>query len=88
MSSKDKPEEKRPDIKDRAEKEKDAEVIDEKGKAKAKIPDPPHCEPALGDLTPEYIEWVRKYHKEDFEARYKDRIPELTEKPKEEEGNG
>ena len=74
--SKDKPTEKRPDIKDRAEKEKDAATMDEKEKAKAKIPDPPECDPALGDLTPAYIEWVRKYYPDDFEARYKGRIPE------------
>jgi hypothetical protein len=75
--SKDKPApEKRPDIKDRAEKEKDAETMDEKGKAKSKVPDPPACDPALGDLTPAYIEWVKKYYPDDFErAATKGRIP-------------
>jgi hypothetical protein len=79
---KNKPEEK-PDIKDKASKEKDVKAIEEKEKAKSKIPDPPECEPQLGDLTPDYIEWVRKYYPDDFEARYKGRIPELSEPEKE-----
>jgi hypothetical protein len=71
---------KMPDVKDRAEKERDADTIREKEKSDAKIPDPPECDPALGDLTPRYIAWVKKYHSKDFEARYKDRLPEDWEK--------
>ena len=66
----------KPDIKDRASKEKDAETIESKEKNKSKVPDQPECDPKLGDLTPEYIEWVRQYHPDDFVARYQGRIPE------------
>jgi hypothetical protein len=76
----------RHDVKDKATKEKDAETIENKERAKANIPDPPVCEPQLGDLTPDYIEWVRKYHPDDFEARYKGRIPELSEEKEQQNG--
>ena len=76
---KDKPSDPKPDIKDKAEKEKDAETIEHKEKAKGKVPEPPECEPQLGDLTPAYIEWVKKYYPDDYEARYKGRIPEVPE---------
>lgn len=72
--------EKQDAVKDKATKEKDAEAVANKEKDQSKTPDAPACDPALGDLTPEYIEWMRKYHKEDFEARYKGRIPEFQEK--------
>lgn len=84
MSSKDKSEE-LPDIKDKALKEKDAKLIEEKARKKDKIPDPPECEPQLGDLTPAYIEWVRKYYPDDFEARYNHRIPEFQDESKKKE---
>jgi hypothetical protein len=71
-----KPEEKPDSVKDKATKEKDAETVEKKQHAGDDVPEPPTCDPALGDLTPAYIEWVRKYHKDDFEARYEGRIPE------------
>ena len=68
--------EEKPDVKDKATKEKDAEAAENKEQAASKTPEPPQCDPALGDLTPEYIEWMRKHHAADFEARYKGRIPD------------
>jgi len=69
----------KPDAKDKATKERDADVIERKNRDADKIPDPPDCEPQLGDLTPVYIEWVKKYYPDDFEARYKGRIAELPD---------
>ena len=70
----------RPDIKDRAEKERDAAAIEKREQIKAGTPEQPDCDPALGDLTPAYIAWVKKYFPDDYEARYIGRIPELPEK--------
>lgn len=77
-----KPEEKPDSVKDKATKEKDAETVERKQHAEDGIPEPPPCEPSLGDLTPAYIEWARKYHKEDFEARYEGRVSEEVLKHK------
>jgi hypothetical protein len=66
----------KPDIKDKAEKERDFAAIEKKERKENKIPEPPQCEPQLGDLTPDYIEWVREYYPDDFESRYEGRIPD------------
>lgn len=56
----------------------------EKKHEEKEIPEAPVCDPAIGDLTPDYIEWMRKHFADKFEARYKGRISDelLKHKPK------
>jgi hypothetical protein len=75
--------EKKTDVRDKATKEKDSEVEETKEQKKAQVPDPPDCDPALGDLTPAYIEWVKKFYPDDFKARYQGRIPEVPQEKRE-----
>jgi hypothetical protein len=76
--------EEKPDIKTKAEKERDFIAFEKRERKENDVPDPPQCEPQLGDLTPDYIEWVRDNYPDDFEARYQGRIPDelLKHKPK------
>lgn len=37
------------------------------------IPPAPEMDPAHGDKTPAFVEWLREYHPEKFKARYVDR---------------
>lgn len=75
--------ERKTDVRDKATKEQDAAVEEEKERDKHNIPDPPDCDPALGDLTPAYIQYVKKYYPKDYEARYQGRIPEVPAKKRE-----
>lgn len=43
---------------------------DENAKPKANIPPMPKKSMRLGDKTPEVVEWYRKYHPEEYKARY------------------
>ena len=46
---------------------------EKKVKEKA-IPPAPPTNPLMGEYTPEYLGWVKKYHPEVFKKKYKEKV--------------
>ncbi len=38
--------------------------------ADKKIPEAPAKDPAMGEKTPKYVEWLKKYHPKDFAKKF------------------
>ena len=59
-------------------KEAPKEKVEKAPKAKpAVIPPAPKTNPLMGEYTPEYLGWVKKYHPKEYAVKYADKVREF-----------